>query len=194
MRLLAPWFASDEAEALTGQRVELRAPAMDQFEQWRELRLASRAFLEPWEPTWDEAESTRASFAARVKLCRQLDNDDHGYAYFIFRRDTGALCGGITLSNVRRGVAQTGTLGYWIGLPHVRRHLMTDAITVLVGHAFNELKLHRVEAACLPRNAASLGLLDKCGFEKEGYAASYLKIAGRWEDHVLLAKVNGRQA
>ena len=99
------------------------------------------------------------------------------------------LVGGITLSNVRRGVAQAGNLGYWIGEPHARRGHMNAAVRALLPFAFGGLRLHRVEAACIPSNAASIRLLERNGFTREGYAREYLCINGIWQDHLLYARL-----
>ena len=113
--------------------------------------------------------------------------DDLGYAFFIFRRSDDVLLGGITLSNVRRGVAQVGSLGYWMGEPFVRRGYMSDAVAAIGQFAFHDLTLHRVEAACLPCNEASQKVLLRNGFVQEGLARKYLKINGVWQDHLLFA-------
>ncbi len=97
--------------------------------------------------------------------------------------------GAITLSNVRRGVAETGTLGYWIGQPHSGRGVATAAVQAVVGYAFDKLKLHRLEAACLPTNHGSRRVLEKSGFRNEGRARAYLKINGEWADHLLFGLV-----
>jgi ribosomal-protein-alanine N-acetyltransferase len=101
------------------------------------------------------------------------------------------LVGAVTLSNVRRGVAQMGTLGYWVGEPFVRKGYMTAALNLMKPFAFQHLQLHRLEAACLPVNAASIALLRRCGFHEEGYARQYLKINGAWQDHLLFACLAG---
>ncbi|HMO72598.1 MAG TPA: GNAT family protein, partial [Paracoccaceae bacterium] len=91
----------------------------------------------------------------------------------------------------RRGPAQAGTLGYWIGAAHARQGLMREAIGAVVHHAFRAMELSRIEAACLPENSASRALLEDCGFKYEGVAQSYLQIAGRWRNHVLYANLRG---
>jgi ribosomal-protein-alanine N-acetyltransferase len=101
------------------------------------------------------------------------------------------LLGAITLDNIRRGPAQAGTLGYWVGQPHARQGYMREAIQAVTHHAFTGLDLSRVEAACLPENAASRGVLEGCGFKYEGVAQSYLQINGRWRNHVLYANLRG---
>ena len=95
--------------------------------------------------------------------------------------------GGINITNVRRGIALQGTLGYWIGAAFARQGYMTEAMRAMLAFAFTDLKLHRVEAACLPDNAASWALLLKCGFTEEGRARQYLRINGRWQDHLTFA-------
>jgi [ribosomal protein S5]-alanine N-acetyltransferase len=191
MNILAPWRnTTAQKPSLMGSNVTLRLPAADDYEQWSQLRLESRSFLEPWEPSWDHQELSKEAFRSRVKRYQQLRKDDLAYAYFIFKDQR--LLGAITLSNVRRGISQMGTLGYWIGANFARQGLMSDALDIMCKHAFRELQLHRLEAACLPRNIASIRLLEKTSFEREGYAKSYLKIAGRWEDHLLFARTNSR--
>jgi [ribosomal protein S5]-alanine N-acetyltransferase len=189
MKLLKPWLFHSDVQELKYGRVVLRAPTMDDFADWRDLRLASRTFLEPWEPKWDERELTRSFFRTRLGQYRTLLEGDQNYSYFIFTGSPLRLCGAVTVSNVRRGVAQTATLGYWIGQRFARQGLMAEALRALLPYAHGELGLHRIEAACLPHNKASISLLTTCGFQKEGYAKAYLKIAGHWQDHVLFARV-----
>jgi len=114
---------------------------------------------------------------------------DRGYAFFIFRGDDEALIGGITISNVRRGVSQSCAIGYWMGLPYTGQGYMTESVGVLCGFCFDQLALHRVEAACLPHNAASRTVLEHAGFVQEGMARKYLRIAGRWQDHLLFSRL-----
>ena len=96
----------------------------------------------------------------------------------------------MTLSNIRRGVAQTATVGYWIGEPHTRKGLMSAGLKGAVGFAFKSLGLHRLEAACLPENVPSRQVLLKNGFKQEGFAPAYLKINGAWRDHLLFGIVD----
>jgi ribosomal-protein-alanine N-acetyltransferase len=172
---------------LTGDRVMLRPPERGDWEEWAGLRSESRRFLTPWEPSWAPDSLSRAAFRRRLQRYAIDWRTDQGYSFFLHRLEDGALVGGIGLSNVRRGVAETGSLGYWVGERHARRHYMTQALQLMLGFSFQRLKLHRVEAACLPHNAPSRGLLLKSGFREEGYAREYLCIDGRWQDHVLFA-------
>jgi ribosomal-protein-alanine N-acetyltransferase len=182
-------FARDLPPILMQDGVELRVPEMADYETWAALRLESRAFLVPWEPAWPQDDLTRTAFRSRVKRYIRDIESDSAYPFFVFRAHDDRLMGAITLSNVRRGVAQAGSVGYWIGSNFVRQGYMTSALTALMPFAFGHLHLHRIEAACLPVNQASIRLLTKCEFRQEGLARRYLKINGRWEDHLLFARL-----
>jgi ribosomal-protein-alanine N-acetyltransferase len=93
------------------------------------------------------------------------------------------LLGACNLNNVRRGVLQSADIGYWIGSPYVRRGFTRSAVSRVLAFAFDELRLHRIEAACQPANTASRTLLESVGFRHEGLARAYLNIAGEWRDH-----------
>jgi [ribosomal protein S5]-alanine N-acetyltransferase len=180
---------SEPVPVIDGDGVMLRAPVMGDYPEWAAVRELSRAFLTPWEPTWPADDLTRAAFRRRLRRYAEDMRADQSYALFIFRADDGALVGGLTLANVRRGVAQCGSLGYWIGSPFARRGYMLAAVRALIPFAFGALRLHRLEAACIPTNAASIGLLEKAGFAREGYAREYLCINGLWQDHLLFARL-----
>jgi ribosomal-protein-alanine N-acetyltransferase len=183
-------FAPDLPPVLHGHGVLLRTPGISDFSQWSLLRQESRNFLIPWEPQWPANDLTRQSFRARVKRYWHDIDNDLSYPFFIWSADGATLLGAVTLSNVRRGVAQMATLGYWIGEVHARQGHMTAALATLLPFAFGQLGLHRVEAACLPTNAASIALLERSGFEREGFARNYLKINGAWRDHLLFARLS----
>lgn len=181
--LLPP--ASDER--LEHGRIYLRPPRDGDWQAWSDLRRESEDFLRPWEPAWPRDALGRSSFRQRQRHYAEEWRDRTGYSFFIFRLQDDAMLGGISLTNLRRGVAQCGSLGYWVGQPYTRHGHMTEAIQCILPFAFGRLGLHRVEAACLPTNTASRGLLEKCGFREEGFAPKYLKINGVWSDHVLFA-------
>ena len=187
--MLAGWFTRTARRPLDleGERVRLRPPRRGDWRAWSRLRGQSRSFLEPWEPSWPEDALTRTAFRRRLRQTDFERDSGLGYSFLIFRREDQALLGGITISNVRRGVAQSANLGYWIGQPYARQGYMAEALSAVLDFAFAHLELHRVEAACLPGNRASQGLLRKVGFSEEGYARRYLRINGQWQDHVLFA-------
>ncbi|MAU51551.1 MAG: 30S ribosomal protein S5 alanine N-acetyltransferase [Roseovarius sp.] len=169
------------------ERLTLRPPAMADFRDWSGLRAESADFLMPWEPAWAEDHLSRKGFSNRVWWAQRAVSQGTALPLFLIRREDRALLGAITLDNIRRGPAQAGTLGYWIGARHARQGYMREAIAAVVHHAYERLDLSRLEAACLPENHASRGLLERCGFKYEGVAQSYLQINGRWRTHVLYA-------
>ncbi|WP_061932556.1 GNAT family N-acetyltransferase [Aureimonas sp. AU22] len=179
------WVQPATQPVLTGPRILLRAPRSSDYEAWQNLRGRSRAFLTPWEPNWTDDELGRTSYRLRLRRYRLDARQRTGYTYFVFDREGSVLMGGLTLGRIQRGVAQTGTLGYWMGQSFAGQGVMSQAVNVVSSFAFDVLRLHRLEAACLPRNAASIRLLEKSGFTREGYLRQYLKIAGVWEDHLL---------
>jgi [ribosomal protein S5]-alanine N-acetyltransferase len=189
---MALFRSSQETEAfpvIRGEGVMLRAPQMADFAAWSTLRESSRDFLTPWEPTWPADDLTRPSFRRRLKRYAEDLRADQGYPFLLFREEQKALLGGLTLSNIRRGVAQAASLGYWIGAPFVRRGYMTAAVRALIPFTFEVLKLHRLEAACIPSNTGSIRLLERTGFQREGLARKYLCINGMWQDHLLYARL-----
>ena len=167
------------------ERLTLRPPIHSDFRAWCALRVKSRAYLTAWEPIWASDHLTRKAFTNRVYWAQRSVTGGTALPLFLIRREDQALLGAITLDNIRRGPSQAGTLGYWTGAPFARQGLMREAITAVVHQAFTRLDLSRIEAACLPENAASRGLLEKTGFKYEGVAQSYLQIDGRWRTHVL---------
>lgn len=174
---------------LAGPRVKLRLPRKGDFQRWAQLRRESRAFLTPWEPRWTVDELDRSAWRERLRRYRHEFNSGASVPLLIFDVDSGDLVGGITLSNIRYGVAQMASVGYWVGEKHAGKGLMVEALQLVVDHAFDTLRLHRVEAACIPDNNRSVRVLEKAGFAREGLLRSYLKINGIWQDHVLYARV-----
>ncbi len=184
---LFDWKSGNDGPVLHGPGVILRAPRPLDFHEWAELREASRDYLQPWEPAWGEDDLGRPAFKRRLSIYDREMELGTAYPFFIIDKATGALAGAITLSNIRRGVAETGTLGYWIGRPYAGEGRGTAAVETILDFAFDNLMLHRVEAACVPNNHASKRVLEKAGFRHEGTAKAYLKINGVWADHLLFA-------
>lgn len=171
------------------ERLILRLPQHGDFRQWTALRRASREFLTPWEPTWSSDHLSRKSYANRVYWAQRSVANGSAVPFFLIRRSDDALLGAITLDNIRRGPAQAGTCGYWIGETFARQGYMREALVAVVHYAFETLDISRIESACLPENRASRGVLEKSGFKYEGVAQSYLQINGRWRNHVLYANL-----
>ena len=171
------------------ERLTLRPPQHSDYRAWAALRQDSRDFLTPWEPTWADDHLSRKAFTNRVYWAQRSITNGTAVPLFLIRRSDAALLGAITLDNIRRGPAQAGTTGYWIGEAHARQGHMREAIQALVHYAFTVLDLSRIEAGCLPENTPSRRLLENCGYKYEGVAQSYLQINGRWRNHVLYANL-----
>jgi ribosomal-protein-alanine N-acetyltransferase len=188
--MLALPFIRRDLPALTGERIVLRMPEAADYAAWASLRAESRSFLEPWEPRWAHDELERGAWRERLARYRQEFQRGTGMAFLIFDRRGGALLGGITLANIRHGVSQSGHIGYWVGEKHAGKGIMVEAVGLLADYAFRVLRLHRIEAACIPDNARSIRVLEKAGFQREGLLRSYLRINGRWHDHYLYALIS----
>ena len=187
MTILYPFQSKKESVVLHGTKVFLRSPEFRDWREWSELRKFNMEYLKPWEPAWSPYELERGYFVKRVKFFDKLSNRDKAYSFLIFDSDKNKLIGEININNIQRGVVQSCSIGYWISENKMGLGYMRESISILKDFIFNDLKLHRVEAACLPRNMRSLRTLLKSEFEIEGHAKKYLKINGVWEDHILLS-------
>lgn len=176
---------------LETERLTLRPPQHGDWRAWSALRADSAGFLQPWEPVWAADHLSRKSFTNRVYWAQRSIAAGTALPLFLIRRADEMLLGAITLDNIRRGPAQAGTTGYWIGEPFARHGYMREALQAVVHYAFSTLDLSRIEAGCLPENTPSRRLLEQCGYKYEGVAQSYLQINGRWRNHVLYANLRG---
>jgi ribosomal-protein-alanine N-acetyltransferase len=189
MALFRLGIQTQAPHAIRGEGVYLRPFESRDYPQWAELREKSRDFLVPWEPTWPADDLSKSAFRRRLRRHNEEIERDEAYPFLLFREPDGLLLGGLTLGQVRRGVSQSATLGYWMGQPHAGKGHMTRAVRAALAYAFDHLRLHRVEAACLPRNERSVRLLERAGFQQEGLARAYLRINGVWQDHILFARL-----
>lgn len=164
-----------------GRLVYLRYPTARDRAQLVALKVASRAFLEPWEGTpTDGLDMFSDAWFTRYMTMRKTDAN---HRFLICRREDRRIAGTMSLGNIVRGAFQSCYAGYWIGQPFARRGYTSEALALALRFAFGTLKLHRVEANILPRNRPSKGLVKKLGFRYEGTAKRYLSINHIWEDH-----------
>jgi len=170
--------------------IMLRSATLDDFEAWRNLREDSREHLTRWEENWVPHQISQASFKRRLKNYDRDRRRGGGLFLLAFRRSDKTLVGGVTLTNIRYGASRSGLLGYWIGAEFTGCGYATAAVTAMLDHAFDNIDLNRIVAACQPENVASQKLLNKCGFSHEGIARSYLKINGLWRDHYMFSKLS----
>ncbi len=169
----------------TGNRIFLRPPKFTDFEEWSMLREKSREYLEPWEPKWSKNALSKNDFRRRISRYEHDIRFEKNIPFYIFTLQEKKLIGGVSISNISRGISQSCSIGYWIGERYAGNGYMTESVSVVVDCIFNVLKLHRIEAACIPQNIASKSVLNKVGFTEEGFAREYLQINGIWKDHIL---------
>ena len=172
---------------ITGRKVILRPPQYSDWKAWADERKKNKLYLQPWEPLWSINELERSSFVKRVRMFERLSHNDQAYSFLIYKSDNEDFIGEVNISNVQRGIIQSCTIGYWIAKDCEGKGMMSESLELVKKFIFNELKLHRIEAACLPHNIPSLKLLLKNGFIKEGTARKLLKINDKWQDHTVLS-------
>ncbi|OLY47980.1 ribosomal-protein-alanine N-acetyltransferase [Bartonella apis] len=170
---------------LKAKDVYLRFPMIDDYKEWAAVRTESRPFLEPWEPLWPEDAHTLTRYKNHLERYIEGRKNGQFFVFFVFLNDNNNLIGGISLGNIRRGVVQSGEIGYWCGEKYSGHGFMHESLELMVDFAFQQLKLHRLQAATIPTNIRSISLLEKCGFVREGLMRSYVKIHGEWQDHYL---------
>jgi ribosomal-protein-alanine N-acetyltransferase len=175
---------------LSGSRVELRPLKAADWEGWRAVRVDSREWLEPWEPLGEpgtpDPVADQEAFKARCGAWERQRHFDAAYGFGIFLKK-GPFIGEVSLGSVQRGPFQSANVGYWIDEAHAGNGYMPEAVAVVLRYAFEELGLHRVEAAIVPRNARSRRVTEKLGMRDEGTSQRFLQIRGVWEDHVRYA-------
>lgn len=175
---------------LDAARLYLRLPEARDAVHWVAQVQRNAAFLKPWSPSSNLRQVNRQGFAARRALWQFDSRQGCAHVFFIFRKDDDALLGGITLGNIVRGAAMMATLGYWLSEDVRGQGYMTEAVGRLGAYAFDDLRLHRLQAGCLPENDASHRVLLKNGFAPEGIARGYIKIDGVWRDHLIFSKLS----
>lgn len=158
-------------------------------EEWITARQETRSLLMPWEPTWSKDVLTDRAFKTRVDFFTEGAKQDLYYCFLNRLKDSNRLIGGIGLNRVNRGVEQTGVIGYWCRRDDMRNGYTIEAINRILEFSFEDLKLNRVQASCMPENIAGLKTLEKAGFQKEGLARQYLKIQGEWTDHFIFSRL-----
>jgi ribosomal-protein-alanine N-acetyltransferase len=181
-------IVSDQV-ALKGRRITLRPLTVADFPQWQDVRRRSHDWLVKWEPRRPpgapDVVDSRSGFAAR---CRARDRErqlgtGYGFGIFVDHR----LCGEINVNGVQRGPFQSAYVGYWIDEACAGHGYTPEAVVVLCRHAFEDLGLHRLQIAIIPRNTSSRRVVEKLGIRDEGVAVRYLEINGKWEDHIRYA-------
>jgi ribosomal-protein-alanine N-acetyltransferase len=162
------------------------APALD-------FAIRNRAFLEEWNPLVDESFYTLEFQQQRLGIERELLAQDRSVRLWLFKRDDRSyqrIIGDLAFSNIVRGAFQSCHLGYKVDGAEINQGYITEALSRAIRFAFDDMRLHRIEANIMPKNARSRRVVEKLGFVDEGLAHKYLKIAGVWEDHIHYVLLN----
>lgn len=170
-----------------GNRVALRAPRLSDAPQLLELQRESQDFLAPWFPEPKPDDLDPKVIRERILENRRAFTADRDYKLVFTLGEKGPVIGRVSLSQVFRGIFQNAYLGYYIDVRYKCQGLTQEAVRLTLDVAFGPLGLHRVQAAIMPTNKASLALAQRVGLRREGVAEKYLKIAGDWRDHVFFA-------
>ena len=178
-------------EPCAGGRVCLSVPKWADFEAWTDLRRENRDHLKSWEPSWDDAHLTRPAYRARLGIYKKMIAGDTGYPFHIFTAEDNQLIGACNLTAIKRGSMNSAHIGYWVGERYGRNGFARAAVRAVLRFAFEDLRLHRIEAAVQEENTASINVLKNTGFKPEGIARGLLKIDGQWRDHLIFAKLSG---
>lgn len=169
----------------------MKSPDITEAEAVCEYYLRNRSFLEQFDPRQEEEFFTVDVQRKLLWIQEELWEDDMSYRFYIFTKDSEEkLIGLIALNNIMRGPFLSCFLGYKLDKDHCRKGYMTEAVKRMVQFAFEDLNLHRIEGNIMPRNKASIRVVEKNGFKKEGISKKYLKINGVWEDHLHYVKLN----
>jgi ribosomal-protein-alanine N-acetyltransferase len=186
---VAASLGSPAVSTLFGRRVLLRPLTAADFPAWREVRRRNDEWLTKWEPTRlpgsPDVVEDREAFSVRCSARQRERQLGAGYGFGVFAE--GELAGEINLTSVQRGPFQSAYVGYWIDEAKAGSGYTPEALVVLARFAFQELRLHRIQIAIIPRNRASRRVVEKLKIREEGVALRYLEINGAWEDHVRYA-------
>lgn len=176
------------ARSWRGARIELRTLKPSDYDQWIEVRIRCKDWLNVWEPLLQSARVESLGKAGFEMLCRARDEDwrrDSAYAFGVFVDNR--FVGEANISGVQRGPVQNCTIGYWVDQAEAGKGYIPEAVVVALRFAFEEARLHRVQISILPRNARSRRVVEKLSIAEEGLAKRYIEINGVWEDHIWYA-------
>lgn len=168
--------------------IRLRPVRIRDGPRWSQIRLADRAYLEPWEPSAEVDWDARHMLSSWPPICSAVRAEARkGRALPFTIELDGQFCGQLTIGNVTHGALRSAWIGYWVSSAATGGGVATGAVALGVDHCFTAVRLHRVEATVRPENVASRAVLTKIGFREEGRLQRYLDVDGGWRDHLLVA-------
>lgn len=175
---------------MRSDHIHIRPLTADDAAELLRLMQDNRDFFERYSATRSPDFYTMESQVKRIQKQAEAMQNDHAYNFGIFANSDNTLVGTVSLFQVLRGSLQSAFIGYDLDQSHNGKGYTTEAVRLVVAYAFQELKLHRIEAGVMPHNIASIRVLEKAGFHKEGIARKNVQINGKWEDHQVLAILN----
>ncbi|AXI11016.1 RimJ/RimL family protein N-acetyltransferase [Oceanobacillus zhaokaii] len=175
---------------INGKSIYIRSFTIDDAKPLVSLQLTNRDFFEKFAMQRDKAFYTLEGQMEKIQGYEKNKEHDQQYMFGIFKIKTDELIGTINLSQVLRGSLQSAYIGYFLDQSQNGKGYMTEAVKLILIYAFDQLRLHRIEAGVMPHNIGSIRVLEKAGFHKEGLAVKNVKINGKWEDHQVLAIIN----
>ncbi|NQZ33216.1 MAG: ribosomal protein S5-alanine N-acetyltransferase [Oceanospirillaceae bacterium] len=162
----------------------------DEYQLLQQYLSRNKTHLAKWEPTRDPIYYTQYEITLRIKSALLAFKQQSAFHFVLLNKNNDKVLGVCNFANAVRGPLQACHLGYALCHEYQGQGLMQEALRAATSYVFETLKFHRIIANYIPDNKRSENTLTKAGFEREGYAKSYLKIAGKWQDHVLTAMVN----
>lgn len=175
---------------LIGNRIYLRFFEDSDAEALLDLHVRNRELFQKYSPTFPDDYYTLDSKRKYIVNSLKLREEDKNYSFGIFLKDNGNLIGDVDLFNIARGALQRCLIGYSLDKQYNGKGYTTEAVSLAVEFAFNELKLHRIDAGTMLNNIGSMRVLEKSGFHREGIEVKGVKINGQWEDHQIFAIIS----
>ncbi|MBA4688837.1 MAG: GNAT family N-acetyltransferase [Candidatus Galacturonibacter soehngenii] len=174
----------------TTSQLHLRVIEENDLGLLKDYLLRNREFLKEWEPVRTDSFYQEDEILQRIKIEKKEYGEQRGISLYIFLKNENKIIGNVHIDNIVRGVFMSCYLGYKLDKEYINKGYMTQAVEKAIDIAFEEYKLHRIEANIMPRNIRSRKVVEKLGFENEGLSKKYLKINGVWEDHMHYVKLN----
>lgn len=180
----------DKMKEYETDRLILRRLKVEESNQLLDYMQRNKSFLQEWEPLRDENYYLKEAIKTTIENENKSFENKTSLCLYIFNKDEDKIIGNVSLTNIVYDVFQSCYLGYKLDEAEINQGKITEALKKLIEIAFEEYKLHRIEANIIPKNIRSLKVIKKLGFIEEGLSKKYLKINGNWEDHFHFVLLN----
>lgn len=183
-------MTKEQAMEYTLEEIRLKTITKNEIELLEAYLLRNREFLKEWEPIREDSYYEKKQILKRIEEEQEERDKQTGINLYIFPKEEEKIIGNVHIDSIARGVFQSCFLGYKLDESYINRGYMTMAVQKAIQIAFEDYKLHRIEANIMPENIRSQKVVKKLGFEAEGISKKYLKINGKWQDHIHYVKLN----